>query len=165
MQPSLDLLEHLPDAIMVWLRDPLDDPGIIRSMKPYNSPHRYFDVSRATPKYILNFNPGLRRLADYREAGSYQKIGEEHQIGHFYYAREKKILLLGGSPYYRHIGRGFTTTRNDPHRTRRGSVFIPRFLARLGPSIRKRVLCIFIYIHLWRLGERPSFINLLNHLR
>lgn len=165
MQPSLDLLEHLPDAIMVWLRDPLDVPGIIRSMKPYNSPHRYFDVSRATPKYILNFNPGLRRLADYREAGSYQKIGEEHQIGHFYYAREKKILLLGGSPYYRHIGRGFTTIRNDPHRTRRGSVFIPRFLARLGPSIRKRVLCIFIYIHLWRLGERPSFINLLNHLR
>ena len=168
MQPSLDLLEHLPDVIMVWLRDPLDEPRIIRSMKSCNSPHRYFDVSRAVPEYILNFNPGLRRLADYREAGGYQNIGDENQIGHFYFTREKKILLLGGSPYYRHIGRGFTRVRDDPHRTnltRRGSVFIPRFLARLGPSIRKRALCIFIYIHLWRLGERPSFINLLNHLR
>lgn len=166
MQPSLDLLEHLPDVVMVWLCDPLDIPGILRSMKPYNSPHRYFDVSHAVHKYILNFNPGCRRLADYRDAGSYQKIGGEEQIGHFYCAREKKILLLGGSPYYLHIGRGFTTTCNDPYKVSRWkSVFIPRFLTRLGPSIRKRVLCIFLYVHLKRLGERPSFINLLNHLR
>ncbi len=171
MQPSLDLLEHLPDVVMVWLRDPLDQPHIIRSMKLYNSPHRYFDVSHAMPKYILNFNPGLRRLTDYREAGSYQKIGDEPDIGGLYYGRKKKILLLGGSPYYRHIGQGCTTTRNDPHRTKanlkhQGLGCIPRLLAvRLGRSIRKRGLRILVYIHLWRLGERPSFINLLNHLR
>lgn len=167
MQPSLDLLEHLPDVVMIWLRDPLDVPRILRSMKPFNSPHRYFDVSHSVPKYILNFNPGLRRFNDYLDTGSYQKIGREEQIGHFYYTREKKILLLGGSPYYQHIGRSFTTTRNDPCKTKtqRKLVFIPRFLARLGPSIRKRVLCISLYVHLRRLGERPSFINFLNHLR
>ena len=144
-------------------------------MKLHNSPHRYFDVSHAMPKYILNFNPGLRRLTDYREAGSYQKIGDESDIGSFYYGKRKTILLLGGSPYYRHIGQGCTTTRNDPYRAKaraktnpqkhQGAGCIPRFLIRLGRSIRKRGLRILGYIHLWRLGERPSFINLLNHLR
>ena len=171
MQPSLDLLEHYPDVVMVWLRDPLDRPELIRSMKPYNSPHRCFDVSRAMPEYVLNFNPGLRRLVDYRETGNYQNIVEEERhIGRFYAARGKKILLLGGSPYYRHIGQDHTTTRTDPYSKTNvkhlGSVFSPRLLAvRLGRSIRKRSLRILIYIHLWRLGERPSFINLLNHLR
>ena len=169
IQPSLDLLESFPDVVMIWLRDPLDDPRIIYSMIPINSPNRCFDVSDAVHEHVLNFNPGLRRLSDYREIGNYQKIGlEEHVIGHFYHTKNKRILLLGGSPYYRHIGRGHTTARRDPHRTevrRQGSIFIPRLVVRLGSSIRKRCLRILIYIRLRRLGERPSFINLLNQLR
>ena len=168
MKPSLDLLEHVPDAVMIWLRDPLDVPEIIQSMKPYNSPHRFFDVTRTFPDFTLNFNPGLRRLTDYQEASNYQKIGTlEHHIGRFYYSRNKKILLLGGSPYYQHIGKG-SSSYDDPYRThskRRGLIFIPRFLSvRLGPSIRKRCLRILIYIRLWRMEERPSFLNLLKHL-
>lgn len=169
MEPSLDILEHIPEAVMVWLRDPLDVPQMVQSMQLYSSPHRFFDVTRAFPEFTLNFNPGLRRFADYRKVGNYQKLGTlEHHIGNFYYSKNKKIILLGGSPYYRHIGKGASMSQDDPYRThfkRQGLVFIPRFLSiRLGSSIRKRYLRIFTYVRLLLMGERPSVLNLLKHL-
>ncbi len=178
MTASLELLETHAEAVMVWLRDPLDVPGSLKSMTRLAARQRCYDVSKASADYILNFNPGLRRLADYRAIGSYEKLsrgeGEgapEKKIGRFYDQQKRRLFLLGGGPYCRHIGARQTMTRTDPSRSdfrqaRRGRArFMPRFMPRLYFSLKKRFVCLAAYLRLWRLGDRPTFVNLLNHLR
>ena len=168
LKPSLDLLKAFPDAVMIWLRDPLSAPGVTRSMKALLKPHRCLDVSESIPDYILNFNPGLRRLADYREAGSYQKLENESSVGRFYYETGRKNLLLFGAPYCVHIGGGQTMTNSDPRsgkaRNKTGVPFVPRFLVRLFYSIHRRSLCVVAFIRLRRIGAPTPFRNLLRNL-
>ncbi len=140
--PSLRLLKAHPEACQVWLRNPLAAAADCWNMQRRETSGIRFYQIRGRPAWTLNFNPGLRRLADYRRAGSYQSLGDrEENVGAFYSREGFRLFLLGGSPYCRHLGKQASMISSDPSirsapRGRRGKraaffqrlILLPRLL-------------------------------------
>jgi len=115
MEQSLDLLENIPNIVNINLRKRLD--GSRGSMHPIN-PKQLITVNGTiyyTYQYNYNnvyhgfsFNPGLRRISDYKILGLYQNYGSEEAIGDFYHLNGYQAACLQKSYCY-HLAETHTT--------------------------------------------------------
>ena len=112
---SLDTLESYPEVLQVWLRAQDDTNGhpVIRE-----GDYISMDVDWVEGWCGFSWNPGLRRLADWKRIGGYMKHWQgsdnatEKHLSHVY--RDLGMVAailpeLGG--YVRHIGNGRSTQR------------------------------------------------------
>lgn len=113
IERSLQVLESEPKCITVWLRHPADTNG--HPVKPY---HNEFGLMKLSTNYKwkgFTFNPGLRRLADYKLLAPFSDhikwdpklpwLGEK-KIGDLYHNLGYYAAIFKGSGYVRHIGAG-----------------------------------------------------------
>lgn len=133
LSQSYDLLERYPDVLQVWLRGiptPADirDRFTIYRCEPH--PRHPFNIA----KYHwegwdggFSFNPGLRRLSDYRRIGSYGRIAGydphgcgERALGRLYHELGYVAAILPQTYTY-HIG-------EESHIDRKAGADAPRIL-------------------------------------
>lgn len=110
MAPSLSILKTIPNIINVNLRKRFD--GTKGAQHPIiNERHTTIDnYSYYLYEYNYNglyhgfsFNPGLRRLADYKALGKYEYYGNEESIGKFYFENGYQAACLDEC-YCIHLG-------------------------------------------------------------
>lgn len=108
IEASLPLLFEFPKIITVWLRDLADTNGHPTTIG--GPGFRY--LSTAYNWKGFTWNPGLRRLSDYKKIGSYGKHTvfnkrhpaiSEFKIGQLYWRLGYKAAILK-TGYVRHIG-------------------------------------------------------------
>ncbi|MCI8209327.1 hypothetical protein AUC61_07240 [Pseudomonas sp. S25] len=100
IEESMTLLENDPQALQVWLRSFNHDLQI-------HSPYIYLnerEVFQSIPFYKLgshkpewqgfSFNPGLRRLVDYKQHAPYASHGGEKKLSGLYAAENRYALIL-----------------------------------------------------------------------
>ncbi|WP_118133201.1 glycosyltransferase family 2 protein [Oceanicella sp. SM1341] len=132
---SARILEARPDISMVSLRDLQELNPLVRGseLEEVGGVPCYPLDTRLHPEYFgYSFNPGLRRLSDFRAAAPIEAIGGEEDISYWFRKRGFRYAVLG-NPAVRHIG--WERHVDDPTKPRR-----PRSLPeRLARSVRKRV--------------------------
>ena len=131
MEPSLTLLEDFPDVSQVLIRDLVDEKhGVRGELQTHKGISFYAPMPTDYPNaYCYSFNPGLRRLSDYKKIGKFCVILEEKNISDL--VRQmgyRQVRLENGG--VQHIGR----RRHMP------DVFVSRLgaLERLKRSILKK---------------------------
>ncbi|WP_122585806.1 glycosyltransferase family 2 protein [Pseudomonas viridiflava] len=100
IEESMILLENDPQALQVWLRSFNHDLQI-------HSPYVYLnerEVVQSIPFYKLgshkpewqgfSFNPGLRRLADYKQHAPYAGHGGEKKLSQLFASENRYALIL-----------------------------------------------------------------------
>ncbi|MEE5150959.1 glycosyltransferase family 2 protein [Pseudomonas alliivorans] len=100
IEDSMTLLENDPQALQVWLRSFNHDLQI-------HSPYVYLNerqVVQGIPFYKLgshksewqgfSFNPGLRRLADYKQHAPYAGHGGEKKLSQLFASENRYALIL-----------------------------------------------------------------------
>ena len=135
IQESMRLLEAFEDVVMVALRSPQDAPP-----EALEQPLEYFQgigfrrmASASRPEWFgMSFNPGLRRLRDYRRVGSYTAIGEEKNLSLHYKALGYRMIMLEDGGVF-HLGNNRTV--RDPFQPWRPITRPEKWLN----SIRKRL--------------------------
>ncbi|MEO1014677.1 MAG: glycosyltransferase [Pseudomonadota bacterium] len=129
------LLDALPDISMVGLRA-RDELNPLLRARPDIDAHgvRHFLTDpTAHPEYFSHsFNPGLRRLADYRRIGPYAPLGHEADVSYAYKKAGFRMAYLS-EPVISHIGGGRHV--DDPRGPKRPT----GPLQRAARSIQKRV--------------------------
>ncbi len=114
IQESMCLLEAFEDVIMVALRSPEDAPPEALE-QPVENCHgiSFRRMSSAShPEWFgMSFNPGLRRLKDYRRVGSYVAIGEEKNLSVHYKSLGYRMVMLEDGGVF-HLGNNRTV--RDP---------------------------------------------------
>jgi hypothetical protein len=111
---SVEILDSDPDVVVVMARQRQDQPYYFSSL-----PARPIAGSRSTWRKIgprvhqfwfsFSFNPGLRRLSDYRLLpGGYAALGSEVNVSS-YYKRMRRSMAWLDDGQVSHIGRGRTT--------------------------------------------------------
>jgi hypothetical protein len=101
IEKSLEILENNPTILQVWLRDIQDLNGhpVVPCMPHYSIVSLdYLGVWNG-----FSFNPGLRRLADYKLVESYKKIGHEPQLS-IKYKELGFISAVLNTKHVEHIG-------------------------------------------------------------
>ncbi len=106
MEPSLTLLEDFPDVVQVLIRDLEDEKHPVKvPLQTHKGISFYAPMPTDHPNsYCYSFNPGLRRLADYKKIGPFRLILEEKNISDL--ARRmgyRQVRLENGG--VQHIGR------------------------------------------------------------
>jgi len=125
IEDSIKVLESQPKVLQAWIR-PKND-GILNQIedKVYTLPggvqvRRVFPVNYSTgqinedgtPRIVKNymgfsFNPGLKRVSDYKLIGSYKSKNEEHLVDAFYRDNGYMVVSLSTNNqegYVRHNG-------------------------------------------------------------
>jgi hypothetical protein len=111
LRQSIDILHTYPKILQVWLRAHDDTNGHpIVKLRPFNVPTMSTDFAWKG----FSWNPGLRRLSDWKRIGGYSKhivgnnsLRTERAIGELYCSLGYHAAILpepGG--YVRHIGDG-----------------------------------------------------------
>jgi len=135
IQQSMRLLEAFDDVVMVALRSPEDAPpeALEQSLETYQGIRFRPMASASRPEWFgMSFNPGLRRLRDYRRVGAYTAIGEEKNLSLHYKALGYRMLMLEDGGVY-HLGNDRTV--RDPFQPWRPITRPEKWLN----SIRKRL--------------------------
>lgn len=109
MKKSLKLLEELPNVITINLRIRFD--GEIGSSCPLTgikiSPggieYREYIPGYKRIWHGFSWNPGLRRLSDYKKIGTYKKYRNEQGVGKEYY-KLGYVAACFEESYCRHLG-------------------------------------------------------------
>ena len=110
LEDSIKLLRAYPEITVIALRDWEKDIKINCNM--LKGEQLYLDDEHIGYKLIrkgnhnwsgFTFNPGLRRLSDYKKLESYKNIGQEEDISIYYLERSKNIAILK-SGSVEHIG-------------------------------------------------------------
>ena len=103
IEKSLNILEHNPKILQVWLRGHSDTNG---------HPIEYFNDEFDLPSlgYLgvyngFSFNPGLRRLSDYQLINNYGSLGHERQVSIKYGELGFRSAILK-TKHIEHIGWG-----------------------------------------------------------
>lgn len=113
IERSLQVLENDPQCITVWLRHPGDTNG--HPVKPYPNDFSLMKLSTNYKWKGFTFNPGLRRLKDYKKIAPFSDRVKwdpktpwiaEKKIGDIYYELGHYACIFKGSGYVRHIGHG-----------------------------------------------------------
>lgn len=107
IEESLEILEKWPKVLQVWLRDDSSHPVVTDPRFPF--PIMQPNWSGGWSGFA--FNPGLRRLSEYRKIGSYgrhvgydaRKVGELH-LSRLYHEMGYVAAKIPGAT--RHIGEG-----------------------------------------------------------
>jgi hypothetical protein len=103
IEKSLDILENNEKILQVWLRAKNDTNG-----HPIEDYSDNFDLVKLGYMGVWNgfsFNPGLRRLSDYKLLGKYKNIGHEPQISEKYKELGFRVAILK-EKHVEHIGWG-----------------------------------------------------------
>jgi len=132
---SIAVLEACSDASMVCLRPRHELNPLIRDVPEIEiSGIRCFaqDPSRHPEYFSHSFNPGLRRLCDYKNIGPYAPKGREEDISYLFKKAGFRIYNLA-VPAVKHIGNDRHV--DDPTQPKRARTFFPK----LRRSILKRV--------------------------
>lgn len=128
IEDSRTLLEADPQALQVWLRSHAHDL-MVHSPYVYLGERRVVDGVAA---YVVgshkaewqgfSFNPGLRRLADYREHAPYSGLSSEKELSRLYAEANRYALILENDAVL-HTGFGehveVPKDRRDKERRRR----------------------------------------------
>ncbi|MEM9988533.1 MAG: glycosyl transferase family 2 [Pseudomonadota bacterium] len=134
MEESLTLLKAFPELSMISLRARLElNPLVHPAPEEVYESISFFRLDPGLhPEYFGHgFNPGLRRLADYRKVGPYTPIGQEMDIS---YAFKKAGFHMANLeiPVVSHMGDDRHV--DDPFAPKRPT----NALEKLGRSISKR---------------------------
>ena len=131
---SLAILESYPSISTVGLRSRADQHPLVRNMpsRVHDGVGYYVLDPRLHPEYFsYSFNPGLRRIADYRALGPFSPLGHEADVSYAFKRRGFAIASLEAHAV-RHIGDDRHV--NDPSFPPKAKT-MPQKLMR---SIRKR---------------------------
>ena len=106
IEPSLTLLEDFSDVVQVLVRDLADEKSAVEvPLQTHKGISFYAPLPAEHPNsYCYSFNPGLRRLADYKKIGLFRLLLEEENISAR--ARQmgyRQVRLENGG--VQHIGR------------------------------------------------------------
>jgi hypothetical protein len=114
IEKSRVILENCPGVMQVWLRAEFDTNGHPLDPDDYaasNGVERiefrrlaYGYTNNGNVWYGFSFNPGLRRLADYKVIGGYAPHKDEIGISFAYKSRLFSAVILSGMGFVRHIG-------------------------------------------------------------
>lgn len=107
IEKSLKILENDKNIFLIWLRAQNDTNG--HPIIPYNHEYDIAAYDYLSVWHGFSFNPGLRRLSDYKLLGNYQSIGHEPQISQKYRSLGFKAAILKNK-HIEHIGWGRHTT-------------------------------------------------------
>lgn len=120
IEASLEIMQKWDHVLQCWIREDSTHPVV--SLEQYPFPTMMLDWQGSWSGFA--FNPGLRRLADYRILGSYQNASAgctihgcaaELKIGRFY--RELGFVAASLRPaYVKHIGQGRSRACEHPSR-------------------------------------------------
>jgi hypothetical protein len=117
MDYSLDILEQYPSVLQVWLRAHNDTNGHPLRYD-YDPGFPILDPNWSTGWRGFSWNPGLRRLSDWKGIGGYMKHWQEidnktERYLSGYYAEIGLVaaILPEAGGYVRHIGGGRTTQK------------------------------------------------------
>lgn len=109
---SARILAARPEVSMVGLRPRAELNALVRqsptlSLEDGGAPLAYFELDPSLhPEYFsYSFNPGLRRMADYRQIGPFEPIGHEPDVSYAFKKAGFRIANLE-EPAVRHIGDG-----------------------------------------------------------
>ncbi len=110
MSKSLDVLESRPDIVNINLRrrfsgirgsmHPLDKIDIVT---PGGTKYHEYQTGFLGMWHGFSWNPGLRRLSDYKLIGNYKQHVNEEGVGKFYFENGFKSACLEET-YCEHIG-------------------------------------------------------------
>ena len=106
IEDSIKILESDSNIIQVWLRDLWDTNGHPpeREIKTLsNILYRKMTTNFHSTWHGFSFNPGIKRLADYKKIGTYEPIGYEAEISQKYYSLGYYATILEESAVS-HIG-------------------------------------------------------------
>jgi hypothetical protein len=159
IEQSKTLLENKPNILQVWIRAENDTNGHPVYPKKYNCKgvdYRTIITNHLKIWHGFSFNPGLRRLKDYKLLGSFSQYGTngehgatvEANVGKFYKDKGYISAIISGNGFVKHIGEFNNVPRTlkeqkqhaafiIPYRNRQAhlSLFIPtltRYLAKQG---------------------------------
>lgn len=113
IERSMEVLENEPKCICVWLRHPADTNG--HPVKMYASKNGTLQLSTNYKWRGFTFNPGLRRLEDYKRIAPFSHKVKwdrskpwqaEQNIGELYFRLGYYAVIFRGGGYVRHIGNG-----------------------------------------------------------
>jgi hypothetical protein len=112
IEKSHKILDADPSTLCVWLRAWNDTNGHPLSFRSPGGAFGVLSVGFHDLWHGFTFNPGLRRLADYKRIGCFAdhvnpthggQVGE-HSIGGVYYGMGYRAVILEETGYVRHIG-------------------------------------------------------------
>ena len=136
IQKSFVLLKNFAQYSMVILRDVNEFSRSLFLPQEFQTAsvrYRVIDDSKQRNRYKgISFNPGLRRMSDYRIVGSYADIGVttcESRVSDLYYELGYTYVFLSKPAMY-HIGQSSHVPKQERPRT---------FKAKSRHSIRKRM--------------------------
>ncbi|MEO1719913.1 MAG: glycosyltransferase family 2 protein [Pseudomonadota bacterium] len=141
---SIALLEAIPQASMNALRARSEiNPLVRNAAKRSVAGIDYFmhDPSLHPEYFGYAFNPGLRRLADYRAVGPFEALGHEREASLAFKKRGQHMVSLE-QPAVRHIGDG-RHVQEDSNPRPTGTI------SRWRRSVEKRIS----RFQRWRRGE------------
>jgi hypothetical protein len=134
---SAALLALYPDVSMIGLR-PRDDLNPLMRGAPTNIANGieffFYDPTRHPEYFSYSFNPGLRRLSDYKQIGPYARLGYEPDIS---YAFKKAGFRMADleNPAVRHIGWGRHI--EDPYQPKRSKGLVQRLRKSVGKRVKR----------------------------
>lgn len=134
---SARLLSLYPDVSMIALRSRDDLNPLMRSVPTEISDgidFFFYDPSRHPEYFSYCFNPGLRRLADYKRIAPFARHGHEPDIS---YAFKKAGFRMAGleNPAVRHIG--WDRHVDDPYQPRRSRTLAHRLRKSFGKRFKR----------------------------
>jgi glycosyltransferase involved in cell wall biosynthesis len=116
IERSKALLAADPSTVVVWLRAWDDTNGHPLSFAADDGSMGVLAAQFGRWWHGFTWNPGLRRMSDYRKLGAYQShripevavSGGQHEAaaGVFYHERGYRAVILDREGYVRHIGQG-----------------------------------------------------------
>jgi len=145
IEESLKVLEAETNIMQVWIRAENDTNGHpLEDYKGYKSPI----LNHAGRWHGFTFNPGLRRLADYKKIGLYTNYSTgksfaaaEAEIGKAYKENGFRAVCLPGDGYVKHIGNAHNISHTLKEQRQRACFVIPyrdreQHLNKFMPALR-----------------------------
>ncbi len=134
---SAKLLELYSDVSMVGLR-PRDELNPLMRGVPSQTADDvgfYFYEPKRHPEYFsYSFNPGLRRLDDYRRIGPFAPLGHEPDISYAFKKAGFRMAALE-DPAARHIG--WDRHVDDPNQPLRSRTLVQRLRKSFGKRVKR----------------------------
>jgi hypothetical protein len=113
IEQSKPILENCHGALQVLIRaeydtggHPLDAEVYVLATETGEIRFRRYSYNYLDRYHGFSWNPGLRRLSDYRALGKYAPYKHEAEVGMAYKLRLYSAVILCGKGYVRHIGDG-----------------------------------------------------------
>jgi hypothetical protein len=100
IEDSMVLLENDPQALQVWLRSYNHDllvhsPYVYLNAREVVQGIAFYKLGSHKPEWQgFSFNPGLRRLADYKQHAPYASHGGEKRLSGLYASEDRYALIL-----------------------------------------------------------------------